>query len=164
FEGTIAPAQLSPNLHAALIRGDVASAFSAPTDVLEVTRYLNDRKTTMSKAWGFTLGLGKWQVFGRDRRRLERVVRYDILKQAEWRSYIGSGGYERTRLTWMVDFKADMRAWASAPLVRDYNFGLHLAWIRDRQNFDADDLETALDFAALWNICPEASQQWLRGR
>jgi hypothetical protein len=87
-----------------------------------------------------------------------------VAKEVQQRSYIGSGGYERTHLTWMVDFKADMRGWSAAPVVDDYSFGLHLAWTRDRQTFTAGDLETALDFAALWKICAEASLPWLRER
>jgi hypothetical protein len=164
FEATIAAGRLSPRLHAALVCGDIADALSAPPSALDVSRYLNDRRTTMTRAWGFTLGIGKWQMFGRDRRRLTRVVRYDVARKVESRSYIGSGGYERTHLTWMVDFKADMRGWAAVPLVTDYDFGLHLAWTRDRQTFDAGDLDTALDFAALWKICPERSLPWLRDR
>ncbi len=164
FEAAIAPEQLTSELHAALVRGDVATAFGAPASGLTVTRYLNERTTRVSKAWGFTLGVGKWQLFGRDRRRLDTVRRFDVLRQAEWRSYVGSGGYERTRLTWMVDFKADMRGFAPQPLVRDFDFGLHVAWIRDQQNFDRDDLTTALDFASLWSICPDAAQPWLRDR
>ena len=164
FEAAVPSEQLTPELHAALVRGDVAAVFAAPAAGVTIARYLNERTTRVSRAWGFTLGVGKWQLFGRDRRRLDTVRRFDALKQAEWRSYIGSGGYERTRLTWMVDFKADMRAFAPEPLVRDYQFGLHLAWIRDQQNFDADDLTTALDFASLWAICPDSAQPWLRER
>jgi hypothetical protein len=36
--------------------------------------------------------------------------------------------------------------------------------VRDEQTFDADDLETALDFAALWSICPEASLPFVRSQ
>ena len=164
FEATIAAGRLSPSLHAAFVCGDVASAFASPPGVLGVTRYLNESRTTITKAWGFTLGIGPWQAMGRDRRRLTRVVRYDVAKELEQRSYIGSGGYERTHLTWMVDFKADMRGWSAEPVVDEYGFGLHVAWIRDRQTFTADDLETALDFAALWKICDEAALPWLRAR
>ena len=164
FEATIADGGLSPSLHAALVCGDVASAFASPPGVLSVTRYLNENRTTITKAWGFTLGIGPWQAMGRDRRRLTRVVRYDVAKELQQRSYIGSGGYERTHLKWMVDFKADMRAWSAEPVVDEYGFGLHVAWIRDKQTFTADDLETALDFAALWKICHEASLPWLRER
>jgi len=131
FEATIAPGQLSPALHAALVCGNLAPALSAPPSVITISRYLNDRTATVSRAWGFTLGIGKWQVFGRDRRRLTRVVRFDATRQVEQRSYIGSGGYERTHLEWMVDFKAGMRGWAAAPVVADFDLGLHVAWIRD---------------------------------
>ena len=164
FEAAIAPGQLSPRLHAALVCGDLASVISSPPDVLAVSRYLNEQKTTITRAWGFTLGIGKWQAIGRDRRRLTRVIRYDIAKEVEQRSYIGSGGYERTHLTWMVDFKADMRGWSAVPMAGDYSLGLHIAWIRDMQTFTAGDLETALDFAALWKILPETSLPWLRER
>src|SRR5206468_10548270 len=59
---------------------------------------------------------------------------------------------------------ADMRGGSAEPVVDDYRFGLHLAWIRDPQTFTPGDLETALDFAALWRICSEASLPWLRER
>src|SRR4029077_3137975 len=59
---------------------------------------------------------------------------------------------------------ADMANARAIPLVGDYQFGLHLAMVRDEQTFDADDLETALDFAALWSICPEASLSFVRSQ
>jgi hypothetical protein len=161
FECTI-PGPLTDELHGALIGGNIDLAFSQPAAVVVVTRYLNDRKTTTTHAWGFTLGLAKWSIFGRDRRQIERVTRYDALKKTVWRSYIGSGGYERTNLTWAADFKADATAFSAQPLVRDYDLGLHLAWTRDKQTFEDGDLERALDFAALWSICPESSLSVVR--
>src|SRR5262249_4010099 len=107
FEATIAEGGLSPGLHAAFVCGDIASAVASAPGVLRVTRYLNESRTTITRAWGFTLGIGPWEAMGRDRRRLTRVVRYDVARELQQRSYIGSGGYERTHLKWMVDFKAD---------------------------------------------------------
>src|SRR5207244_1867862 len=92
----------------------------------------------------------------------ETVERVDRIANTISRSYVGSGGYARSKLSWTADFAADMDHASASPLVGDYRFGLHLAVVRDEQTFNADDLETALDFAALWSICPETSIPFVR--
>lgn len=164
FEADIPPGGPGADLHRELMAGDLSAALARAPAEIAPRRFLNEHTTSVSRAWGFTLGLGKWKVFGQDRRELTTVTRADAANRTMTRSYIGSGGYSRTKLTWAVDFAADLHAWTARPLVRDYELGLHLAWTRDRQTFDAVDLDDALDFAALWRICPEPSLDWLRGQ
>ena len=164
FEGEIQDGGPSKDLHGELMAGNLAAAFRrAPADI-SLRRFLNEKSTTVTKAWGFMLGLNKWRLFGQDRRQVTSVERVDRLAGTISRSYIGSGGYARNNLSWTVDFAADMPNARAIPLVGDYQFGLHLAMVRDEQTFDADDLETALDFAALWSICPEASLPFVRSQ
>ena len=162
FEGRIPAGGPGKDLHAELIGGNLSAAFSRPPSDIAVTRFMNETSTTVTRAWGFTLGLNKWRVFGQDRRTLEVVERTDQIARTMARSYIGSGGYARTKLEWTADFAADMAAGSASPNVGDYTFGLHLAVVRDTQTFNADDLETALDFAALWSICPESALPFVR--
>ncbi|MGE5242868.1 MAG: hypothetical protein ACM3SQ_01390 [Betaproteobacteria bacterium] len=162
FEADVPPDGLDATLHRELLTGDLAAAFAHPPADIAVRRFLNEHTSAVSEAWGFTLGLGKWKLFGQDRRRLTAVTRADAATHEMTRSYIGSGGYARTKLTWAADFAADLTEWTARPQVREYRFGLHLAWTRDRQEFSDGDLADALDFAALWSICPESSLAWLR--
>ncbi|HUK36748.1 MAG TPA: hypothetical protein VLV86_22690 [Vicinamibacterales bacterium] len=155
---------LSQPLHQQIVSGDLHAAFDRPATEIAVTKFLNERTTTVSRAWGFTLGLNKWTLFGKDRRDSTLVERVDRLAKTISRSYIGSGGYERTKLSWTVDFAADMPHASTTPMVGDYQFGLHLAVVRDQQTFNAQDLETALDFAVLWNICPETAIAFVRSQ
>ncbi len=162
FEAEIPSAGPGADLHREIMTGNLAAAFSRGPSDISVKRFLNERTTTMRQAWGFTLGFGKWKVFGQDRRALTSMTRSDAASHTLLRSYVGLGGYARTNLSWSADFAADMSAWSPRPLVREYRFGLHLAWTRDPQPFTDGDLEAALDFAALWSICPEGLLAWLR--
>ena len=153
---------LSSALHGQLVGGDLAAATDRPPTEIAVRKFLNDTSTTVARAWGFTLGLNKWTLFGRDRRDAALVEHVDRVAKTISRSYIGSGGYERTDLSWTVDFAADMAHASLAPIVGDYVFGLHLAVVRDRQPFKPHDLDEALDFAVLWNICPEDAAPFVR--
>lgn len=162
FEAEIPDSGPGQGLHAELMGGNLAAAFQRKPTEIALRRFLNETSTTVTKAWGFTLGLNKWKLFGQDRRQVVAVERVDRLAGTVSRSYVGSGGYARNKLAWTVDFAADMPAARVTPLVGDYQFGLHIAMIRDEQTFDADDLETALDFAGLWSICPETSLSFVR--
>lgn len=164
FEGEIQDGGPSRELHEELMAGNLAAAFRRKPAEIALRRFVNEKSTTVTKAWGFTLGLNKWRLFGEDRRQVTSVERVDRVTGAVSRSYIGSGGYARNKLSWSVDFAADMPDARTTPLVGDYRFGLHMAMVRDEQTFDADDLETALDFAALWSICPEASLPFVRSQ
>ncbi len=155
FEAEIV--SLSDGLHRDLVTGQLGAAFGRPPSEIRVAKFLNERTQTVSRAWGFTLGLNKWKLFGTDRREATLVERADRVAGTVSRSYIGSGGYERSRLSWTVDFAADMPHASAAPLVGDYTFGLHLAVVRDAQTFTPRDLDEALDFAVLWSICPESA-------
>jgi len=162
FEAEIPAGGPADDLHGQLAGGQLDGAFDRPASEIRVTKFLNDRKTTVHRAWGFTLGLDKWTLFGRDRREATLVEHVDRVARTMSRSYIGSGGYERNNLSWSVDFAADMRHGRPAPMVDDYTFGLHLAVVRDRQTFDAGDLEAAIDLSVLWGICPEDAATWVR--
>jgi len=162
FEAEMQDGGPSKELHEELIGGNLAAAFRRKPSEIALKRFLNEKSTTVTKAWGFTLGLNKWKLFGQDRRQVTAVERVDRVAGTVSRSYVGSGGYARNKLSWTVDFAADMPGARVTPLVGDYQFGLHIAMVRDEQTFDADDLETALDFAALWSICPETALSVVR--
>ena len=162
FEGEIQDGGPSKDLHGELMAGNLAAAFRrAPADI-SLRRFLNEKSTTVTKAWGFMLGLNKWRLFGQDRRQVISVERVDRLAGTISRSYIGSGGYaaatcrgpsisrptcERARSAgWRLSVR-------SAP-----RHGARRTDLRCRR------LETALDFAALWSICPEASLSFVRSQ
>ena len=162
FHAEIPDGGPSQALHKELVRGNLAAAFGRGPGEISVKKFLNERSTTLTQAWGFTLGLHKWKVFGLDRREVESVERVDVTAGTMQRSYLGTGGYSRNKLSWTIDFAADMTTGARSPLVGDYRFGLHVAMLREPQTFTAADLDTALDFAALWSICPEGSLPFVR--
>jgi hypothetical protein len=101
FEGEIQDGGPSKDLHGELMAGNLAAAFRrAPTEI-SLRRFLNEKSTTVTKAWGFTLGLNKWRLFGEDRRQVNAVERVDRVAGTTSARRIGR---LRPPLSWSVDF------------------------------------------------------------
>src|SRR5262245_22154805 len=77
FEGEIQDGGPDKALHEKLLGGNLAAAFKHPPSDISLQRFLNEKSTTVTKAWGFTLGLNKWRLFGQDRRQVTSVERID---------------------------------------------------------------------------------------
>ena len=164
--------------HQDLARGDLRSVTSPalpssnqPGEV-SIEQYLNEQTVSTKRAFGFTLGVGKWQLAGVDRRELTAVRRLSLDQSHEQRSYIGMGSYTGNvfgeKRTWQVDFSSEMPRFSVGriPTVNEYEFGLQLSWDETNKKFDANDLFDALDIAVLWSICSardrEAAKQLLQ--
>ena len=158
--------------HAPLCRGNLvplvtALAEGAPGIALE--SYLQRRTLERSRCWGFTLGIGSWASRGRQRRTLTKVDDSD-LPGAPRVSCLGLGAYEGRWLAdlvdWTADFRADMPhpARGAAPLAREFELGLHLAWHSRHARLEADGLEAVVDMALLWGVIPGTQADAVRQR
>ena len=143
-------------------RGLIDSVIAEPSGVaprIEIEQYLNEKKVTTDRAWGFSLGIGKWKLTGRDRRSVVAVRRTTVDGLHEQRSYQSLGAYEGNvfgeKQAWHVDFVAEMPQFSAnqVPRFAEYQFGLSLGWEERNRTFDDLDAEQAVDFAALWGIC-----------
>jgi hypothetical protein len=152
--------------HARLSRGVIADVIGAAlaqpspdAGPIQVEEYLKEKRLTTSRAWGFSLGLSRWQLSGQDRRELTAIRRLTMDEQHEQRSYAGFASYTGDvfgeKRTWHVDFAAEMPRFSTSttPEVNDYQLGLQLSMEETDRTFDEGDLEQAIDAAVLWSIC-----------
>jgi hypothetical protein len=148
--------------HDALKWGRIAGALADETGGVTVESYLNERTSKRVRSWGFTLGLDKWKLSGRDEVALESVTRRDQEGRLQV-SYLGTRSYvdESTgsRWSWETDFNAGMASFSSLAgkaHVSEFDFGIGLLWHQSGGKLDADDLERLVDAALLWRVVDEA--------
>ena len=122
-----------------------------------LVKYINQQTLTRSHAWGFSLGLGPWNVGGKDKRELTSVIQHNI--QGDERiAYMGLRGYEGTwvgdKADWQVDFKADMADFAKKGSANtcQFKYGLHIKWLWKEKKLQKSELEGFLDYAVIWRI------------
>ena len=161
--------------HGALTRGSLKSVAAAvqaqPTahgGPVALETYLNEQSVTRARAYGFTLGVGKWQMTGKDRDELTVVRRQTLDRRHEQRSYAGLGAYTGTVFgetrSWQVDFAAEMPRFSvgEVPRLNEYQLGFALTYEESSRRFDEKDVEQAIDIAALWSICAPGDAEELR--
>ena len=161
----LSPAALEKH-HAKVVSGRLGGVLDdlragAPGLVLD--RYLNEQAVTSTKAWGFSLGLKKWELSGKDGEALKKgVVRRSLDRTREQRAYQGVRTY---RSKWVddereliVDFRADMKGLSvrDVPLVNEFTFGLALSWGSFQKVLGRTELGEALDTAVLWGVLPQS--------
>ncbi|MFQ5744057.1 MAG: hypothetical protein ACE5HV_10765 [Acidobacteriota bacterium] len=154
------PVSLLNNYHADLIKGRLETLLKALRDGkpgIKLETYLNRKTLATSKAWGFTLGIGSWSVYGKDRERIMRTVDENIHGQKKV-AYHGLRSYEAKWIgedfAWTLDFKADMESFSMGldPTIPDYRFGLSLVWER-RERLSEKVIRRLIDTASLWQVC-----------
>ena len=149
--------------HRQLIRRDITpllNAIQTETPGIEPESYLNRKSVKVERAWGFTLGFGRWSMFGRSTEAVTRTEDRNIDGDKKY-LYHGRRGY-RSRLgeevTWMIDFRADMERFSAyqAPRMSEYRFGLTLVWERSGR-MSREKIKEMLDHAVLWKVCSARS-------
>ncbi|MGB7925077.1 MAG: hypothetical protein WCF57_17685 [Pyrinomonadaceae bacterium] len=119
--------------------------------------YLNQKSLKRSKAWGFSLGIGPWNLGGKDQKELTRTVQTNI-EERQRVAYRGMRGYTGKWLSdttsWTVDFKADMKEFSKdqTPTTCEFQYGLHFKWLWDQKNLEKKELLEFLDCAVVWRI------------
>jgi hypothetical protein len=160
----LSPAALEKH-HAKVVSGRLGGVLDdlrAGIPGLVLDRYLNEQAVTSTKAWGFSLGLKKWELSGKDGETLKKVVRRSLDRTREQRAYQGVRTY---RSKWVddereliVDFRADMKGLSvrDVPLVNEFTFGLALSWGSFQKVLGKTELGEALDTAVLWGVLPQS--------
>lgn len=146
--------------HPDLMQCDVRSCLdwirSNPNRVT-LEQYLHESTLKRKHAWGFTLGIDPWKISGRDKFIEKQVIQEDIAGN-QCIAYKGMRGYSaqliNDKVSWMVDFKADMDRFAAnkVPTTCEFDYGLHFRWQWDEKRLTEDELREYLDYAVVWQI------------
>lgn len=126
-------------------------------DANALVKYINQKTLTRSQAWGFSLGIGPWNVGGKDKLELTSIVQRN-LQGDERIAYKGLRGYDGTwvgdKANWNVDFKAEMEGFAKkgAATACQFKYGLHFKWLWDEKKLKQEELQSYLDYAVIWRV------------
>lgn len=159
FQASLTKAGLESH-HGRLVWGRLEGALADASGAVALEQYLNEKTAKRTRSWGFTLGLDKWRISGRDTKTLQSVSRQDSNRRLQT-SYIGSRGYEAKWIgrdwSWEADFNAEMPSFSAAEKARvsEFDFSLSLVW-HQRGKLSADDMEHIMDSARLWRVVDDA--------
>lgn len=116
-----------------------------------VERFLNQKELSTKESWGFTLGIGKWNLFGSDEKIQTAIIQTD-LDENQRIAYRFRRGYKASfgeKYSWTVDFKAEMKDFAASPTACNFEYGLHFARTFE-DKLKKDDLLRVFDDAVIW--------------
>jgi hypothetical protein len=131
-----------------------------PAHAPALVSYLHQKTLKRSQAWGFTLGIGPWQIQGRDREELGTVVQTTRRGETtlERHAYLGLRGYKAAvfgnSCEWAVDFRADQPEFLEAEraTAADFEYGLHLGLRWKEKTLSKGELREFLDYAVIWRV------------
>ncbi|MFB1479254.1 hypothetical protein [Corallococcus sp. RDP092CA] len=153
-------------LHPLLVSGRLDGAMQKMRDEgMALEQCLLKEVDKESRAWGFSLKLGRWALGGNDTRELTQVVQRNSLeKEAPQRiSFLGVRSYSGALLTpymhWTADFKADMAEFRKSPTVADFDLGLYLLLAHDARKLSDTELRQAVDEAIVWGALDDAEEE-----
>lgn len=135
----------------------IASALRQDASSRALIRYLNETTFTRRASFGFSLGIGKWlQLSARDQSVFSQSTRtsldgFTLITSKGTRRY-DEKNIPQNDFEWIVDLKAQMSEFKSAPTTLDFDYGLQYAVLLERNAISEDDLARILDFAAMWDI------------
>jgi hypothetical protein len=132
-----------------------------PLKGVTLVNYLNEKTVVRKQAWGFSLGLGKWVVAGKDHVETKEVIRQNASGNRQV-AFAGTRGYDGNFFgnehNWTVDFNAEMGRFSQAPvpLVNELKYSLYLLmeWKR-KNNFNKENIRHIVDQAVLWKVLEE---------
>jgi hypothetical protein len=152
--------------YASVIAGDfaqLAGALRQDVGSRSLVRYLNETTLTRRSSFGFSLGIGKWlNVKAQDQSAFSQTTRtsldgFRLITSKGTRRY-DEKNIPQNDFVWIIDLKAQMKEFLSAPTTVDFDYGLQYAVILERGSISANDLARMLDFAAMWDVCtPDAA-------
>ncbi len=122
---------------------------------IELNKFLHQRQLTQSKTWGLSLGLGRWNYGGDDKRELVGIVQqpYDGKERVTFRR---ARGYEAQAfgrsISYMTDISAQMRNFSDRFDRDDFQYSLKMEWIWDEQALSEEELSDYLDQATIWGV------------
>lgn len=152
--------QLLSEHHQLALNGDLArlrTLLRAEPARYELVRYLNDTELTRRSASGFSLGLGKWIDVSAEGESRSRLLTRRSIDGQELLAFRGTRRYEENGIPqndfeWIVDLKAQMKAFRERPRSADFEYGLHFQVTLERKVLREDDLRRMIDLAAMWGV------------
>ena len=122
---------------------------------IELNKFLHQRQLTQSKTWGLSLGLGRWNYGGDDKRELVGIVQqtYDGKERVTFRRARGYEAQDFGRsISYMTDISAQMRNFSDRFDRDDFQYSLKMEWIWDEQTLSEEELSDYLDQATIWGV------------
>ncbi|QSQ25869.1 hypothetical protein JY651_13470 [Pyxidicoccus parkwayensis] len=152
--------------HGSLIKGNLTDLLKWMKELpenqksAELLNYLNSTTLTRQQAYGFSLGLGSFEVLKSGGTRKESWVTQVNGEGARRQAFLGRRGYEDKLLgnrgQWVVDLKADMERFSPAPVASDFRYGLHLMLWGRQKKMTRKELQAAVDDAVVWGVLDAA--------
>ncbi|WP_426752353.1 hypothetical protein [Myxococcus sp. Y35] len=146
--------------HESLLKGNLVELVkwmktASPTE-FELRNYLNSNTLTRQRAYGFSLGIGSFELLKAQSVRKQSWVTQENFQGDRRLAFLGRRGYEDKLLgnrgQWVVDLKADMSRFSPAPVAADFNYGLHLMLWGRQKKLSRKDLQQAVDDAVVWGV------------
>jgi hypothetical protein len=152
--------------HGSLIKGNLVELLKWMRELpenqksFELKNYLHATSLTRQQAYGFSLGLGSFEVLKAQGSRKDSWVTQENYQGARRMAFLGKRGYEDRLLgnrgQWVVDFKADMERFSPAPVASDFRYGLHLMLWGRQKKMTRKEFQAAVDDAVVWGVLDAA--------
>lgn len=126
---------------------------------IHLEAYLNEKKKEVKKAWGFSLGIGKWAAKGLDKKEISEFIRTNQTNNQQV-AFNGVRKYEsrwgNNEVSWLVDFNAAMDNFSIHPvaLASELDYGLHLSFNYIEDKLKKEEIAACVDHAVLWKAIP----------
>ncbi|XLS29473.1 hypothetical protein ACJD0Z_01315 [Flavobacteriaceae bacterium M23B6Z8] len=130
---------------------------------ISVKEYLKEKSLSISRAWGISLGIGKYKFGSKDTTEIERKIQETIINQEKVekvafdgiRKYEESGDLGGFGNDYWVAFNASMDEFRKNPTVADFDFGFTF-FLEHREGklrrSEKKKFIQIMDMAVLWNI------------
>jgi hypothetical protein len=148
--------------HGALLRGNLVDLLKWMRELpdgqksFELKNYLHATTLTRQQAYGFSLGLGSFEVLKSQGTRRQSWVTQENAQGARRMAFLGRRGYEDKLLgnrgQWVVDLKADMERFSPTPVASDFRYGLHLMLWGRQKKMSRREFQQAVDDATVWGV------------
>ncbi len=152
--------------HGSLLKGNLVDLLKWMRELpenqksYELRNYLHSNTLTRQQAYGFSLGLGSFEVLKMRGSQKQTWVTQENAQGARRLAFLGRRGYEDKLLgnrgQWVVDLKADMERFSPAPVASDFRYGLHLMLWGRQKKMSRKELQAAVDDAVVWGVLDAA--------
>lgn len=158
IQATIKKTDLKDEYHKALMAYDLTPILAESTP-FELERHLNQDTVIRKKSWGFSLGIGPWEMASHDSIKKTIIQQKNLIdpENPTYRfAFNGMREYNEEwinqEVKWLVDFKADMEDFSEQkiPQTKEFDFGLHFLWQWEEAQFSRSEIMTYLDHAMIW--------------
>ncbi len=159
--------------HGSLIKGNLVDLLQWMRELpenqksFELKNYLHSTSLTRQQAYGFSLGLGSFEVLKAQSSRKESWVTQENFQGARRQTFLGRRAYEDKLLgnrgQWVVELKADMERFCPVPVASDFRYGLHLMLWGRQKKMSRKELQAAVDDAVVWGVLDAADAAAVMG-